>query len=120
MGVPWAFLGCLKVSLEAPVEHSGGLVGVPGVLLVALRGFIRFWVALGAVSGKIREILGSQNGAQNEKKTMQKSIKILMRLGVSFWNVFNGFWEAKWGHVATKNAPKIDPNFVRPILQQNL
>ena len=52
LGVPWAFLGCLKVSLEAPVEHSGGLVGVPGVLLVALRGFIRFWVALGAVSGK--------------------------------------------------------------------
>ena len=67
LGVPWAFLGCLKVSLEAPVEHSGGLVGVPGVLLVALRGFIRFWVALGAVSGKIQEILGSQNGAQNEK-----------------------------------------------------
>ena len=66
------------------MEHSGGLVGVPGVLLVALRGFIRFWVAPGTVSGKIREILGSQNGAQNEENTMLKSIKILMRLGVGF------------------------------------
>ena len=101
------------------MEHSGGLVGVPGVLLVALRGFIRFWVAPGTVSGKIREILGSQNGAQNEKKTMQKSIKILMRLGVGFWSVFGGFWEAKWSHVGTKNAPKIDLNFVRPILQKS-
>ena len=89
------------------MEHSGGLVGVPGVLLVALRGFIRFWVALGAVSGKIQEILGSQNGAQNEKNTMLKSIKILMRLGVGFWGVFGGFWKAKmepsWHKKRTKN-----------------
>ena len=77
------------------MEHSGRLVGIPGVLLVALRAFIRFWVAPGTVSGKIREILGSKNGAQNDKKTMQKSIKILMRLGIGFWNVFGGFWEAK-------------------------
>ena len=54
------------------MEHSGGLVRVPGVLLVALRGFIRFWVAPGAVSGKIREIQGAQNGAQNEKKNNAK------------------------------------------------
>ena len=101
------------------MEHSGGLVGVPGVLLVALRGFIRFWVALGAVSGKIREILGSQNGAQNEKNTMLKSIKILMRLGVGFWGVFGGFWKANWSQVGTKNAPKIEFNFVLPILQKN-
>ena len=100
------------------MEHSGGLVGIPGVLLMALRVFIRFWVALGAVSGKIREILGSQNGAQNEKNTMLKSIKILMRLGIGFWSVFGGFWKAKWSQVDTKNAPKIEFNFVMPILQK--
>ena len=77
------------------MEHSGRLVGILGVLLVALRAFIRFWVAPGTVSGKIREILGSQNETQNDKKTMQKSIKILMRLGIGFWNVVGGFWEAK-------------------------
>ena len=77
------------------MEHSGRLVGVLGLLLVALRAFIRFWVAPGTVSGKILEILGSHNGAQNNKKTMQKSIKILMRLGIGVWNVFDCFWEAK-------------------------
>ena len=43
-----------------------------------------------------------------------------MRLGVGFWNVFGGFWEAKWSQVGTKNAPKIDLNFGRPILQKYL
>ena len=62
--------------------------------------------------------LGSQNGAKNDKKAMQKSIKILVPLGVGFWNVFGGFWEAKWTQVGTKNAPKIDLNFGRPILQK--
>ena len=91
------------------MEHSGGLVGVLGVLLVALWGFIRFWVALGAVSGKIREILGFQNGTQNEKNTMLKSIKILMRLGIGFWGVFGGFWKAKWSQVGTKIDQKSMP-----------
>ena len=74
MGVPWAFLDCLKVSPEAPVEHSGRLVGIPGVLLVALRAFIRFWVALGMVSRKIWEILCSQKGTQNEPQNGAKTV----------------------------------------------
>ena len=95
LGRPLAFFGCLKLSPEAPVEHSGRLVGIPGVFLVALRTFIRFWVALGTSSRKIREIYGSENKDQNDQKTMQKRIKILMRLGLGFWNVFGGFWDAK-------------------------
>ena len=52
------------------------------------------------------------------EKTMQKIIKMLVSLGVGFWSVFGGFWEAKWSHVGTKNASKIDLNFGRPILQK--
>ena len=63
--------------------------------------------------------LGSQNGAKNDKKAIQKSIKILVLLGVGFWSVFGGFQGAKWTQVGTKNAPKIDFNFGRLILQKN-
>ena len=42
LGVHLGFLGCLKGSLEGPLGHSGGLVGVPGVLLVALEGVFSF------------------------------------------------------------------------------
>ena len=35
-------MGCLKGSLEGPLGHSGGLVGVPGVLLEALGGVVLF------------------------------------------------------------------------------
>ena len=62
--------------------------------------------------------VGSQNGAKNDKKTMQKSIKILVPLGVGFWSVFGGFLGAKWSQVGTKNAPKIDLNFGRLVLQK--
>ena len=43
-----------------------------------------------------------------------------MHLGVGFWNVFGGFWEAKWSQVGTKNVSKIDLNFGRPNLQKYL
>ena len=39
---------------------------------------------------------------------MQKSIKILMPLGMDFWSDFGGFWEGKWSQVGTKMGPKID------------
>ena len=42
LGVHLGSLGCLKGSLEGPLGHSGGLVGVPGVLLVALGGVVLF------------------------------------------------------------------------------
>ena len=41
-GVPWASLGCLKGSPEAPLKDTGGLLGVPRALLVALGGVFSF------------------------------------------------------------------------------
>ena len=46
--------------------------------------------------------LGSQDGAKMEKKSMQKSIKNLMHLGIDFWKDLEGFWEPKWSHVGTQ------------------
>ena len=42
MGSRGGSLGCLKGSLRAPLGHSGGPVGIPGVLLVALEGVFSF------------------------------------------------------------------------------
>ena len=42
MGSLGGSLGCFKSSLGAPLGHSGGPVGVPGVLLVALEGVFSF------------------------------------------------------------------------------
>ena len=42
LGVHLGSLRCLKGALEGPLGHSGGLVGVPGVLLVALGGVFSF------------------------------------------------------------------------------
>ena len=50
--------------------------------------------------------LGSQDGAKMEKKSMQKSIKNLMHLGIDFWKDLEGFWEPKWSHVGTQRRPK--------------
>ena len=54
MGVPWDSLGCLRGSLEAPLEHSGGPVEVPGALLVALG-----WLFVsGSLRWRLQENLG--------------------------------------------------------------
>ena len=84
------------------MEHSGGLVGVPGVLLVALRGFIRFWVALGAVSGKIQEILGSQNEKHNAEIYQNVDASWGRFLG-RFWWILEGKMEPSWHKKRTKN-----------------
>ena len=55
LGVHLGSLGCLKGSLEGALGHSGGLVGVPGMLLVALGGVFSF---LGRSGNGFREILG--------------------------------------------------------------
>ena len=52
-----------------------------------------------------------------EKKSMQKSIKNLMHLGIDFWSDFNGFWKGKWSQVGTKMGSKIDVNFERRFLK---
>ena len=46
--------------------------------------------------------LGSQEGAKMKKKSMQKSIKNLMPLGIDFWEDLGRFWEPKWSHVGTQ------------------
>ena len=46
--------------------------------------------------------LGPQVGAKIDKKSIQKSIKKLMPLGIDFWEVLEGFWEGKWSHAGTK------------------
>ena len=46
--------------------------------------------------------LGSQNGAQIDKNRSKTPIKMLMLLGVGFWSVFGGFWEAKRSRVGPK------------------
>ena len=56
LGVHLGSLGCLKGSLEGPLGHSGGLVGVPGVLLVVLGGVVSF---LGRSGNGFREIPGA-------------------------------------------------------------
>ena len=55
LGVHLSSPGCLKGSLEGPLGHSGGLVGVLGVLLVALGGVVSF---LGRSGNGFREIPG--------------------------------------------------------------
>ena len=42
--------------------------------------------------------------SKNQTKIEAKSINFLMPLGVGFWNVLGGFWEAKWRQVGTKMA----------------
>ena len=55
--------------------------------------------------------LGSQEGAKMKKKSMQKSIKNLMPLGMDFCEDFIAFFVPKCSQVGTKMASKIDINF---------
>ena len=62
--------------------------------------------------------VGSQDGGKMEKKSMQKSIKNLMHLGIDFWKDFGGFGEAKWSQVGTKIASKIILKFQRRFFEK--
>ena len=64
--------------------------------------------------------LGPQNGARIEKKSKQKSIKILMALGVGFLKDFGGFGKAKWSQVGIRIASQIDPNFEMRFFEKTL
>ena len=59
--------------------------------------------------------LGSQDGAKMEKKSMQKSIKNLMHLGIDFWKDFDGFG----GENGSKLAPKNDQKSKPPLKRKN-
>ena len=91
---------------------------------VKLKGFGRLggvlgesWSVLGRLGGVLARKwwptwlqLGPQNGARIEKKSKQKSIKILMALGVGFLKDFGGFGRVKWSQVGTEIEPKIHVN----------
>ena len=55
LGVHLGSLGCLKGTLEGPLGHSGGLMRIPGLLLVALGGLLsilgRSWGTFQAIPG---------------------------------------------------------------------
>ena len=63
LGVHLGSLGCLKGSLEGPLGHSGGLVGIPGLLLVALGGLLsilsRSWGSFQEIPGDSGRHFGS-------------------------------------------------------------
>ena len=63
LGVHLGSLGCLKGSLEGPLGHSGGLVGIPGLLLVALGGLLsilgRSWISFRGIPGDSGSHFGS-------------------------------------------------------------
>ena len=52
--------------------------------------------------------VGFQKRTKIDKKSMPKSIKKLMHLGIDFWEDLGGFWEPKWSHVGTKIASGSD------------
>ena len=58
-----------------------------------------------------------------KKKSIQKSIKNLMHLGIDFWQDFKGFWEPEWSHVGTeiiqKSMPIAKNDFLNHVLRKN-
>ena len=91
----WALMGDFEALLGAS-GRRGAVLGLLGP-----RGSAR--------GPPIWTQLGSQDGAKMEKKSMQKSIKNLMHLGMDFWQDFGGFWKAKWSQVGTKINQKSMP-----------
>ena len=84
--------------MEGLEGHFGSLGGVwapsassgrPGRLLERLR------LIFGGQHAPRMVQLGFKNGAKIRKKSKQKSINVLVPLGVGFLNVLGGFWEAK-------------------------
>ena len=55
-----------------------------------------------------------------EKKSKQKSIKILMPLGIDFGEDFGGFGVPKWSHVGPQMEPKMDLMLKPPKSQKIL
>ena len=95
LGVSWGVLGCLWASwgrLGASCGRPWGVLGRLGSKKVA--NMAPTWFP----------------GAKIEKKSKQKSIKILMALGVGFLKDFGGFGKVKWSQVGTEIEPKIHVN----------
>ena len=85
LGASWGILGCL-----------GGVLGRLGGVLARKRW--PTWLQL-----------GSQNGAKNEKKSKQKTIKILMPLGVDFSKILMDLGRQNGAKLAPKSHQKSIP-----------
>ena len=57
---------------------------------------------------------------QNRKKSMQKSIKKVMHLGILFWKDFGGFLDEKWRHVGTRIDQKSMPTSKSDFFEKTL
>ena len=60
------------------------------------------WGHLGGLLGPSWGLLGFQKKAKSVQKAIQKSIKILLHVGIDFWTDFGRFWGAKQGQVGSK------------------
>ena len=61
---------------------------------------------------------GAQIGPKIDSKSILKSIKNLMRLGIDFWKDLGGFREPKWGHVGTQKGFKMALMFKDPKIKK--
>ena len=88
----------------------GGLEGLEGILGAS-------WGRLGGLLGRLGGLLGAtwwptwpqvdtQNGAQIDQKSKQKSINFWMPLGIGFLRDDGGYWRPNWGQVGTQSIQK--------------
>ena len=55
------------------------------------------------------EVKDPQDRAKMEKKSMLKSIKNLVHLGIDFWKDLEGFWDPKWSRIRAQMGPRSRP-----------
>ena len=104
----WGLLGHLGVSwgrLGASCGRPGGVLGRLGGVLARKRW--PTWLQL-----------GSQNGAKNEKKSKQKTIKILMPLGVDFSKILMDLGMQNGAKLAPKSHQKSIPTSKSDFLKK--
>ena len=100
-------------------NRSWGVLGRLGRVLVHLGGLLKAsWAVWSRKRWPTWLQLGSQNGAEIEKKSKQKSIKILMPLGVRFFQDFGGFWRQNGAKLAPKSHQKSIPTSKGDVLKK--
>ena len=101
LGASWGLLGPLGVSWRSPAAPRGR----PGGVLAAS------WRVLGASWWATWLQLDPQNRAKIDKKSRQKTIKILMLLGIGILSDFLKFLVPTSSQVGSKMVSKIDVDF---------
>ena len=114
-------------SMEKHVKSMADIVlgGVLGVLggqdanMVRAIGFCR--PILGSKMAPLGASLGHlalQDGAKVDRKSIPKSIKKTMPLGIDFLNDFGRSWGAKWDQVGIKIDPKSMLTFKNDVFRK--